>query len=666
MEWYHKMKKNKSPRLILNKLILVGRDKNYVVPFSMGLNIIYGDSDTGKSSILNIIDYLLGASEVFLYDEIEIHGKYGLLELKLNDKIYTIKRDIFNPKSYIEVYHSSIDQMEGVFPKEYGSSFAKEGPAGFFSDFILEALNISLVKLKQAPTKADSKMSSLSFRDILKFCILDQDDVGNKDILDQKNPAVFVKNKETFKFLHNLLDSQITELQEDIAEKTRIKNEITQQFTIVSSFLRDARLETSEFLEGKSQKLSEELKVLDNEILQLTYSMKSNSDHDNELREIIVSKQSHLDSLSLSKMYKETQLDQNLRLKRDYQQDIDKLSASVEVIKKRPNHEEHLVHCPVCDNELKASKFNELFSQYDSSSIELEIKSLKNRFKEVSFLIERDRESILDIIEEINSISAEIIKAKDMLDLKTSEFVSPFMSQRDLLNTRRGEINEEIKRTDYLIKLRKQLNELANRTDVLTEQISQLNTRMTALIEGAPSVEGVLGSISDLLNEFLTFIPIRNPYGIGISDRTFLPVVRDRDYSKLTSGGLRTLVSVGYIISLLKNSLTSDTNYPSLVMIDTVGKYIGKTKAKYLENTNQSEDKLEGVNDPEKYKNIYSYLSSLSDEYSESYDFQVIIVDNDLPETMESHLNKYIIKKFSVDKREGFEIGFINNATRRI
>ncbi|NOU77983.1 hypothetical protein GC101_03720 [Paenibacillus sp. LMG 31459] len=660
------MKKNKSPRLILKKLILVGREKNYIVPFNLGLNIIYGDSDTGKSSILNIIDYLLGASEVYLYDEIEVHGKYGLLELELNGDIYTIKRDIFNPRSHIEVYHSSIEQMEGVFPKEYSSSFAKEGPAGFFSDFMLEALNISLVKLKQAPSKADSKMSSLSFRDILKFCFLDQDDVGNKDILDQKNPVVFVKNKETFKFLHNLLDSQITELQEDIAEKTRIKNGIIQQFTIISSFLREAQLETTESLEGKSQKLSEELKAIDTEIFQLTHSMKSNSDHDNELREIIVTKQSHLDNLTLNKMYKETQLDQNLRLKRDYQQDIDKLLASVEVIKKLPNHEGHYVNCPVCDNELNASKFNELFSQYDSSSIELEIKSLKNRFKEVSLLIERDRESILGIIEEITSLSAEIIRAKDMLDLKTREFVSPFMSQRDLLNTRRGELNEENKRIDYLLKLRNQLNELTKRTDVLTEQISQLNSRMITLVEGAPSVDGVLGSIADWLNEFLTFIPIRNPYGIKISDKTFLPVVRDRDYSKLTSGGLRTLVSIGYLFSLLRNSLNTDTNYPSLVMIDTVGKYIGKTKAKYLENTNQSDDKLEGINDPKKYKNIYSYLSLLSDELVENYDFQVIVVDNDLPESMESQLDKYIVKKFSADEREGFEIGFINNASPRV
>ena len=44
--------------LLINQLIVVGRNKNYTVNFNPGVNIIYGDSATGKSSILNLIDQL--------------------------------------------------------------------------------------------------------------------------------------------------------------------------------------------------------------------------------------------------------------------------------------------------------------------------------------------------------------------------------------------------------------------------------------------------------------------------------------------------------------------------------------------------------------------------------------------------------------------------------
>lgn len=49
------MNKNK---LEVKRLILVGDRKNYIIPFSPGVNIIYGDAYTGKSSILKIINII--------------------------------------------------------------------------------------------------------------------------------------------------------------------------------------------------------------------------------------------------------------------------------------------------------------------------------------------------------------------------------------------------------------------------------------------------------------------------------------------------------------------------------------------------------------------------------------------------------------------------------
>ncbi|MDR6551906.1 hypothetical protein [Paenibacillus qinlingensis] len=659
------MKKNLSPKLIINKLILVGREKDYQINFSKGLNIIYGDSDTGKSSILNLIDYLLGASEVALYDEIEMHGKYALLELDLNGETYTIKRDIFDNNALVEVFPSTIERMAQVFPKEYGPHPRKESINGHLSQFLLNSLNIPLVKLKQAPSKADSKMAPLSFRDLFKFCYLDQDEVGNKDILDQKNFSVFVKNKETFKFMHHLLDDKITVLQEEIGEKNRSKQSINQQFTIITSFLREARLETSESLEFKLSDLKDSLRLIDLEISEITHVMKFNNEQDEELRRLIIVKQSYLDDLTMNKLYKETQIDQNLRLKKDYQQDIEKLSASVEVIKKMPNHELNHVNCPICDSELKAARFNELFSHYDSSAIEHEIKSLRNRDKELALLIEQDRGNIFALVSDIETNKEEIFKAKQLLDIQTKEFVSPYITQRDILSTRKGEISEEIKRVEYLLKLRNQVNELTIRSEQLASQIDELLAKLEHLTNNAPSMDGVLGSIGDYLNDFLTRIPIKNAYGISISKNTLLPIVREKDYTKLTSGGLRTLVSVGYLLSILRNSLHSETNYPSIVMIDTVGKYIGKTKSKYQELTDQSEDIVEGLNDPLKYNNIFAYLKEMCDQLLETYDFQIIIVDNDLPENLEDQLEQYVVKKFSVVPREGYDIGLVNNAKPR-
>ncbi len=104
--------------ILINELVVVGHEKKYRVNFYKGVNIIYGDSATGKSSILNLIDYLLGAKKFDLYPEIEASGKYAVLDLELNGNRYTIKRDIFNPKLPIEVYPCSFDDVDNYACKK--------------------------------------------------------------------------------------------------------------------------------------------------------------------------------------------------------------------------------------------------------------------------------------------------------------------------------------------------------------------------------------------------------------------------------------------------------------------------------------------------------------------------------------------------------------------
>ena len=49
--------------LFIHYLTLIGYRKNYKVTFKKGLNLITGPISTGKSSILEFINYALGSKE---------------------------------------------------------------------------------------------------------------------------------------------------------------------------------------------------------------------------------------------------------------------------------------------------------------------------------------------------------------------------------------------------------------------------------------------------------------------------------------------------------------------------------------------------------------------------------------------------------------------------
>ncbi|XQY91891.1 hypothetical protein ACNRWW_20815 [Metabacillus sp. HB246100] len=654
----------KSPKLIINKLVLIGRTKSYYVNFDIGINIIHGDSDTGKSSILNLIDYLLGSKKIYMYDEIEQHGKYAMLEVSLNNKVYTIKRDIFEPKENIEVFSTDIENINKVFPLEYSPDYDREGPAGNFSDFLLSSLNIPIIKVKQAPSKDISPMVRLSFRDLFKYCYFDQDDVGSREILDRKNPSLVVKNKETFKFIHNVLDTQITELQNMIGEKNREKKEVINKYSVIASFLLETKLSTEESLHTKKDELDEKINYLEKEKNYLTDKMKSDNEEMEELRIVVLELEKRINKLLSQKSHKEAQLEQNIRLRKEYQADINKLQTSLKVKNSISMQHTEIVECPLCNSKMETMEIKKHFVEHNEDVLKKEINSIKNRSKDLNKLIDELKDELFLFEENLLEDREQLNKAKNILDTKAEKFISPYITQRDIVISELSSFKEQLDKIEYFLKIRLQLKELKQKEELLLKQVSELQSKLEILKEQTPSIEETLNDLGTYLKEFLEYIPIKSAYGIRLSEKTFLPIVRDRNYTDLTSGGLRTLVSLGYITSLLKNSLLKETNFPSLIMIDTVGKYLGKTKKNTKDIDESKENKKEGLDDPKKYINIYSYLQEFSNEFIKlGNDHQIILVDNDFPEDLEKEFSQYVVKRFSAEEKEGYEVGFINNAT---
>ena len=156
-----------SPYLIVQRLIVQGKSKSYYSKFEEGLNLIWGDMDSGKSSILNLIDYCLGGKNLnLLYDEMASHGRIALLELDLNGKIYTFERDILNENGPIKVHTGASELRSTKFPMLMSASSTKEMPDGWVSDFILDNLGIPKVKIKESRIREDSDSDRLSFRDL--------------------------------------------------------------------------------------------------------------------------------------------------------------------------------------------------------------------------------------------------------------------------------------------------------------------------------------------------------------------------------------------------------------------------------------------------------------------------------------------------------------------
>lgn len=646
--------------LLIDRLVLVGRRKNYVIPLKSGLNIIYGDSATGKSSVLECINYLFGSSKLVFDEEIESAVTYVLMQVALGASTYVIKRDIFNTAADVEVFASTIESIDGVFPKKYSPNYVKAGPDGFLSDFYLSALGMPVVTMRQAPTKDDSVLVRLSFRDVFKFCYLKQDDVGSKGLLGEGTFSG-VKSKETFKYLFNLLDTAISDLQADLSAALAHQRRTQETYSTVSDFLRTVEFKSEYDLDDAKRDAEGRMQLTSKELERVNNSITSNNEGYAALKDVLTTISVRIRDFEQIIQDSDRLIEQYIRLRNDYQADVQKLKA-IKTSKQLIGTDSVIFSCPLCDSRVDIENIKDSFDMTEADHVSQEINSITRRMKDADQLAERERSERVRALAELRLLREEQTRARKMLDEEMASAITPYLAERDAWSFEFARVSEEIATIERNMKIRNQQKAIFKELDNAGDRISKFETALLELQKKAPSISEVLGEIGDYLTAYLRVVQIAEIRDVRISERTFLPVLRNREYRDITSGGLRTILSIGHFLSLLECSVNRPSNHPRLLMIDTVGKYLGKTDAKYSE-TDAKEDHREGTSDPKKYMNIYRAMLALCERVEkESGSVQIIVVDNDLPASIEATSPGAIAAYFRNDGRNGTSRGLIDDA----
>lgn len=654
---------NKSPSILISKLVLVGHRKNYSVDFHSGVNIIFGDSATGKSSILELINYLLGSSK-FIYDEeIETSVQYALLELTLNDVVYVVKRDIFQPTRLIEVSKASLENLSSVFAKKYAPSFdGVAGPDGYYSDFLLSALDLPILKVKEAPSREDSGMVRLSFRDVFRYCYLHQDDVGSKQLLHVGNWARSAKNRQALRYIFNVLDSNIAELDGEVAAARSHATDLLRKYKSVSDFLRETQFESEGDLTEILDNLNQQANFLRDELKRINQSMTADSETHTILKdslELLVAKELAAEGESREA---ELSIERFSRLKNDYTVDIQKIKSIQQARTVIGQEVDDAFNCPICNSEVNLTDIHDKWLLNDADKANHEIRALSGRIRDLDILISADRDKLYRLKHELYNIRADQEKARRLLDKEAAAMISPFLSQRDGISSELATVIEKIRQSSHSMKVRNQQKSLFDDVERASARIDALEEKLTKLKKNSPSIAQILSELSDTLSKYLVFVGIRSPRETSLNSSTFLPMHRNRHYPDITSGGLRTVLSIGYYMSIFEQSLSAPINIPPFLMIDTVGKYLGKTQGQYTE-TDRSADVTEGVSDPSKYNNMYEYMISLADKAALTQRHcQIILVDNDVPVSIREKYAGFVNAQYSSVGEGGLPRGLIDDA----
>jgi predicted nuclease with TOPRIM domain len=169
------------------------------VAFGAGLNVVYGASDTGKSFVVEAIDFMLGGKSALRH----MHERVGydriLLGLEtLSGEAYTLQRSTegggFRVYDGLHLELPPIDAPAKVLADQHSDKSTEN-----LSTFLLEQCGLSGKRVRR--NKAGVTYS-LSFRNLARLVIVDENEIIEKrSPLSDGNPTADTPNFATFKLL---------------------------------------------------------------------------------------------------------------------------------------------------------------------------------------------------------------------------------------------------------------------------------------------------------------------------------------------------------------------------------------------------------------------------------------------------------------------------------
>jgi DNA repair exonuclease SbcCD ATPase subunit len=618
-------------RIKINELRIKGVTKDYFLTFKQGLNIISGEISTGKTSILELIDYCFGDTECPTYPELLKKGTSALLEIEINNEIFTIERQLFSKRLRENIHSCKISDLQSIHEIISVNSSQKKGEESI-SSFVLSKIGLKGVKLKEAPKQDVSDVDTMSFRDILWFCYLQRIRVAGAELLFESNYMKGHKLVQVFDVLFDLHSETLAALAEELkVTQESIENKERDE-KILLNFANNQGFLTLEKLEAQRGRLLQENEDSKQKLSSIDENISGSSDLAKDLQEAVLKLRARLQVIRNEKRGYEKTLQRLTPLRAQYYEDISKLHFLNQV--KKIIDPLSIVVCPRCLSslELKEMKDNcplcgkPILDSDLPIDVTKEIRSIERKLDELSIYIKELEDSIKQNESNDKELSDKLTLAGKKLDETLKSFVSPYLTEREGLVSSISTNENEVKHTDESIKLRKDIREISEQIVRLKAKEREIEANIAEERKKSVNRKELIDSLSKTFYDSLKKVnfPKLNEASI---DEKLVPYVRGQRYNQLSSEGAINLSSICWLASIFREAINRSMHHPGFLMLDGVQSGIGISPR--ADKEFRDESIVEG---------LYSLLREISKIDDEC---QLIVVDNHPPKYVEADVRVY-------------------------
>jgi hypothetical protein len=581
------------------------------IKFDMGVNIISGASNTGKTFIFECLEYMLGGSnlnrrikESIDYNEIYLEiGRYG-------GKPFVIKSDFEGGDFHI--YECKIEDITTTSTYTVLKRKHSKGKKNTLSYHLLKECGLAGNRVR---TNALGKTRELSFRDLRILNLIDE-----IRILTQDSPLLSGQyvNETAEKNVVKLLlsgndDSGIIESvpEKVLANKAGRLEALHELIGIEKIYVKDA---------GTKNEVIDQEKKLEATLLELKEErdnfLNEFTENSKEIEPLIIKQR----GVGVRKQELIKLLDNSSILEKQYISDIKRLNSTIEVgavleTISDPN-------CPVCENEILNAPIDTLKNISLSSKAELiKLEGLQSELEKAKVLFE-NKISDLTLVE--SEVSEAINTLQNQIDLNIKSAI-------DRLSKRIDEINAKDKKIVLILNSYEKLEFLDAQVEIIQKDIDDAPPKKRKFEKVTTSM------MTDLCKEVQALLiswgyPNVDQVSFSEDKQDFIIAGEDRN---LAGKGYR---AISFAASILAMSKLSQNKRVGLCLIDSP--LVTYKKPDVMQGDAITEDMAE---------QFYRSLAKFDNES------QVIIIENeDVPEDIISLFNFIHFTKNESHGRYGF------------
>jgi DNA repair ATPase RecN len=634
-------------RMKLIRLTLVGTRKDYVINFRDGLNYISGHTSTGKTSILEMIDYALGSGGHKSYIEIGNSCIHVMLEFSIGDEQFRLKRDYFDANAAVIVEEWNEKKNEYIFYNRY--EVTSPNNPNSLSAFLIEKLGFADITIMN---------DRFSFRDIFKYSYLKQTELDNEDIMGEASQwALNTKRKATFEIIFRIFNEQLQQYKTTLKAKQDEQKELETRLLGVKEFLQAVSISSAEDLAKRSLELSSEHRRLRDDLLRFKQNDSTDTDATRLLRQRILDLRERLQAAK-ERVTEQSEYKNKLRLLHNqYASEINRKQMAIDGYFAFNQYD--FLFCPNCLKPLHADGKattvcclcgKERTSEPDELLVlKKEHSTIKRKANELLKFITEQDERYQELVHAASILERTLTEVEQELTQITSGFVNPHLEQIEILNYEIGRNNRQQHELEQSLKAIEELERLEQLLLDKAEAIEKLKDTIKGLSEGDYSKDDIIERLTNTLTATLRAFEYPKLSNSYVDNKNYLPYVRGRKYNDIGSLAGVSLITMAYYLSILIEGSGENFGHLNLLMIDSPRKNLGAQEQQAEEDEEFKDEKI--------FHSVIRWMVDFCNKNAVS--IQLIVVNNGYPDFLPKET---IVAEYDSEGRHGLLRGLIDDA----